>query len=112
MFASAVTSLPFSVNPSPPDNKLNLGFDNIAGMSIDATVKALEQAGVFRTLAEPTLTAISGEQESFLAGGEFPVPVGSGDSGLEIEFKPFGVALAFRATTGPGRRVRLHGQQS
>ena len=57
-----------------------------------------------RTLAEPTLTAISGESASFLAGGEFPVPVAGDNDGRTstVEFKPFGVALAFT----PGRPVR------
>jgi pilus assembly protein CpaC len=107
LFATAVTSLPFSVNPSPPNNVANLGITDVLGGSIDTTIKALEQAGVFRTLAEPTLTAISGEQASFLAGGEFPVPVGSGDSGLEIEFKPFGVALSFTPVVLSEGRISL-----
>jgi len=95
LFGSALTSLPLSVNPTPPGSKATLGLDDIFGTSIEGTIKALEQAGVFRTLAEPTLTAISGEQASFLAGGEFPVPVGLTNDGLKIQFKPYGVALSF-----------------
>jgi pilus assembly protein CpaC len=51
---------------------------NIAGTwkSITATLQAMERAGVIRTLAEPNLTAISGESANFLAGGEFPIPAG------------------------------------
>ncbi|HET7708788.1 MAG TPA: type II and III secretion system protein family protein [Sphingomicrobium sp.] len=85
----------------------------VLGFSIDATLEALERKGAITTLAEPTLVALSGETASFLAGGEFPVPVvqsgsggvgaGSGDQGpgsqgLTIEWKPFGVSLAFTPT--------------
>ncbi len=75
------------------------------GLNIDATLDALERKGFVTTLAEPTLVALSGETASFLAGGEFPVPVlqsggagGSGNTGLTVEFKPFGVSLAFTPT--------------
>jgi pilus assembly protein CpaC len=47
------------------------------------------------TLAEPTLTALSGETASFLAGGEFPVPIAQGNSAISVEYKQFGVGLAF-----------------
>lgn len=77
------------------------------GLNINATLDALERRGLVKTLAEPTLIALSGETASFLAGGEFPVPVqqsnGGGDSGgggggITVEFKPFGVSLAFTPT--------------
>jgi pilus assembly protein CpaC len=59
-------------------------------------LRALEQTGLIRTLAEPTLTAISGESASFLAGGEFPVPVARDrDGNITLEYKQFGVALSF-----------------
>ena len=78
------------------------------GLNLDVTLDALERKGAVNTLAEPTLIALSGETASFLAGGEFPVPVvqsgggggGGGDSGtaLTVEWKPFGVSLAFTPT--------------
>jgi pilus assembly protein CpaC len=76
------------------------------GLNINATLDALERRGLVKTLAEPTLVALSGETASFLAGGEFPIPVvqsnGGGGSnnggGISIEFKPFGVSLAFTPT--------------
>jgi len=78
--------------------------------SISAQVRALEQQQLLRVLAEPTLSAISGETANFLAGGEFPIPVGNscdaqtGLCSLKIEYKPFGVALAFTPVVmGPGR---------
>jgi pilus assembly protein CpaC len=81
-----------------------------AGLNILSAMDALERNGVVTTLAEPTLIALSGETASFLAGGEFPIPVlqafgggagtgnNGGGSGITIEFKPFGVGLAFTPT--------------
>jgi pilus assembly protein CpaC len=75
------------------------------------TVEAFEQAGLLKTLAEPTLTAISGETASFLAGGEFPVPVGqsvnNGVNEISVEFKPFGVSLSFTPTVMSEGRISL-----
>jgi pilus assembly protein CpaC len=66
-------------------------------MSIGPNLQALEQTGLMRMLAEPTLTAISGESATFLAGGEFPVPVGVDPStgGVTVEYKRYGVSLEF-----------------
>jgi len=75
----------------------------IGGLDINATFNALERKGVITTLAEPTLVALSGETASFLAGGEFPIPVAQsvgdgGNSAISVEFKPFGVSLSFTPT--------------
>jgi pilus assembly protein CpaC len=79
------------------------GSFNIGNLDIFGALDALERKGVVKTLAEPTLVALSGETASFLAGGEFPIPVSQGggsDNGnnITIEFKPFGVSLAFTPT--------------
>ncbi|HSX56645.1 MAG TPA: type II and III secretion system protein family protein [Sphingomonas sp.] len=79
---------------------------SIGSLNIVTALDALERKGVVTTLAEPTLIALSGESASFLAGGEFPVPVaqsgtgggGNGASTITVEFKPFGVSLAFTPT--------------
>lgn len=77
------------------------------GTNFDVQLDALERKGIVNTLAEPTLVALSGETASFLAGGEFPVPVvqtaggnatGTGGVAFTVEFKPFGVSLAFTPT--------------
>jgi pilus assembly protein CpaC len=73
------------------------------GENFNVTLDALERKGAITTLAEPTLIALSGETASFLAGGEFPVPVaqnatGGTASAITVEFKPFGVSLAFTPT--------------
>lgn len=73
-----------------------------------AMLKAFERVGLVRTLAEPNLTAVSGEAAKFLAGGEFPVPVGQDDTGrITIEFKPFGVGLGFTPVVMTGGRISL-----
>jgi pilus assembly protein CpaC len=74
------------------------------GSNFDVTLDALESKGAITTLAEPTLVALSGETASFLAGGEFPIPVSQssgsngGNSAISVQFKQFGVSLAFTPT--------------
>ncbi len=76
----------------------------IGALGIDALLNALEQKGLTKTLAEPNLIALSGDTASFLAGGEFPIEVVQsgdtvgGDATITIEFKEFGVSLAFTPT--------------
>jgi pilus assembly protein CpaC len=86
----------------------------IGDVSIEAFLDTLERKGLSRTLAEPTLVALSGETASFLAGGEFPIPVaqsnsggGGGGNAITIEFKPFGVSLAFTPTVLGGKVINL-----
>lgn len=75
---------------------------------LGATFAALERVGLVRTLAEPNLSAISGESANFLAGGEFPVPVGRDrDGNITIEYKPFGVGLGFTPAVLSEGRISL-----
>lgn len=74
---------------------------------IDGLIDALEREGLVAVLAEPNLTALSGETASFLAGGEFPVPVGRDQDQVQIEFKEFGVRLAFTPTVLSDDRISL-----
>jgi len=78
----------------------NVGPNNLSGI-----LKALETVGLVHLLAEPNLTAVSGETAKFLAGGEFPVPTSRDrDGNVTIEFKPFGVGLSFTPVVlSPGR---------
>ncbi len=79
-------------------------FQSSAGIAIDA----LERIGIVRTLAEPNIMAVSGESAKFLAGGEFPVPVGQDNNGrISIEFKPYGVGLAFTPVVLSEGRISL-----
>ena len=75
--------------------------------SITAMVQALERAGLIRTLAEPNLTAISGETAKFLAGGEFPVPVASQDRQVTVAWKTFGVNVSFKPVVMTEGRISL-----
>ena len=80
-------------------------FDRQEG--IGALVRALEGRGAFQSLAEPNLIAYNGQEASFLAGGEFPVPVVQGASGgVTVQFKEFGIRLTFKPTIA-GDVIRL-----
>jgi len=70
------------------------GF-NAGSVQVGLLLEALEQKGVVRTLAEPNLSALSGQEAAFLAGGEFPIPVSQEDGVTTIEYKPFGIELKF-----------------
>jgi pilus assembly protein CpaC len=76
------------------------------GIQVDYLINALEQKGLARRLAEPTLVSMSGETASFLAGGEFPFPVATKD-GIVVEFKKFGVGLDFTPVVGRGDVIHL-----
>jgi len=76
--------------------------------NVQAQLRALERVGLVHTLAEPNLTAVSGEAAKFLAGGEFPVPVGRDrDGNITIEYKPFGIGLAFTPVVLSEGRISL-----
>ncbi len=74
---------------------------------IGAAVEALERDGMIKLLAEPNLTALSGEEAQFLAGGEFPIPVPQQGGTTTIEYKPFGVALKFTPYVLSPNRIRI-----
>ena len=105
--AAAVSANPFGVAGAPIADSL-LGAAQTAGdFQFNATFRALQQDGFVKLLAEPTLTAISGESASFLVGGEFPIPVGSDDNGITVEFKQFGIGLDFTPVVLSGGRISL-----
>ncbi|MDJ0628637.1 MAG: type II and III secretion system protein family protein [Rhodobacter sp.] len=80
--------------PAGTEGAIALGF-TAGSIEFAVLLEALESKGVVRTLAEPNLTALSGQQASFLAGGEYPIPVVDNDGAVTIEYKPFGVELTF-----------------
>ncbi len=99
-------------------NPFSVALQNLSksavGVSVGGTenylstvVQAMERNGLIRTLAEPNLTAISGEKADFLAGGEFPIPVGLDDGKVMVEFKQYGVALSFRPIVLSENRISL-----
>jgi pilus assembly protein CpaC len=105
------TDNPFSANGQALSNTAFTGTVK----TVSATVQAMERAGVLRTLAEPNLTAISGESANFIAGGEFPVPGGYvcaitngiNNCQLSINYKRFGVGLNFTPIVLAEGRISL-----
>lgn len=75
--------------------------------SVAAIIESLERTGLIRTLAEPNLTALSGETAKFLAGGEFPIPVAEDNGKMTIVFKSFGVATTFKPIVLSDGRISL-----
>lgn len=84
---------------------IGLGF-TAGNLEFAVLLEALESKGMVRTLAEPNLTALSGQQAKFLAGGEYPIPVVD-DAGVTIEYKPFGVEMAFTPRVVDGDLINL-----
>jgi pilus assembly protein CpaC len=82
---------------SAAQGRLGLAFSS-GGLAISVLLEALETKGLVRTLAEPNLVALSGNEAHFLAGGEYPVPVPGSDGNTSIEFRPFGVEMSFKPT--------------
>jgi pilus assembly protein CpaC len=97
---------PFSTPLISPTGGYEGGFVN-GNDQANIVLRAMERDGLLRTLAEPTLTAISGESAKFLAGGEFPIPVADQDGRITIEFKPFGVGLGFTPVVLSEGRISL-----
>src|SRR6202040_1081891 len=110
-------SNPFTANSAPlvGNNAVTAAFGSTP--SVQATLRAMESAGVVRTLAEPNLTAISGESATFISGGEFPIPAGvtfqantAGAVGQCIQtvvFKKFGISLNFTPVVLTEGRISL-----
>jgi pilus assembly protein CpaC len=94
------------ITGSAPAGAITVG-GKIGGTTVDLTLQALETKGLVRTLARPNLTAMSGEEASFLAGGEFPYPVPAGLGQVTIEFRQYGVKLKVTPTIEPSGEIRL-----
>ena len=97
--AANSSALSTTINGSlPATNESNgaflFGF-NAGGVEVGILLEALESRGVVRTLAEPNLTALSGQEAKFLAGGEYPIPVSQDGGSISVQYKPFGVELNF-----------------
>lgn len=80
---------------------------NVLGVDLTGAVDLNENNGLVTILAEPTLTALSGETASFLAGGEFPIPIAQALGTTSIEFRSYGVGLAFSPTVLEGGRISM-----
>ncbi len=83
------------------------GFWNAGNGCASAAMRFLERDGLLRTLAEPNLTAVSGETAKFLAGGEYPIPVVDGTGKTSVTYKEFGVGVAFTPMVFSEGRISL-----
>ncbi len=93
---------------TPPDSFGQGSVVSTSGSTdVAAMVDALERDGLLKVLAEPNLTALSGEQAEFLAGGEFPIPVPQDQDTITVEYKPFGVSLKFTPYVLSENRIRV-----
>ncbi|WP_088343477.1 MULTISPECIES: type II and III secretion system protein family protein [Rhodomicrobium] len=102
----------FGVEKKTASFDLNPNFTaggKVGNFDIDVLIEALQANGALTVLAEPNLTAVTGETASFLAGGEVPIPVPNGDSGnsITVQYKPFGVSLSFMPTIVKEGRIGL-----
>jgi pilus assembly protein CpaC len=92
--SSGPNSSPFLVNPLASGTTIGMA-GKLFGLNLAGALDLAENDGVATILAEPNLTALSGETASFLAGGEFPIPVSQSLGAVTIEYKQYGVGLAF-----------------
>lgn len=83
------------------------GFEKFLGLDISAALDLAETDGLVTTLSEPNLTALSGETAEFLAGGEFPIPTSQGLGSTSIEYRNFGVSLAYTPTVLSNGRISI-----
>ena len=83
------------------------GFTKFLGLDIGAAFDLAERDGLVTTLANPNLTALSGETADFLAGGEYPIPISQGLGSTSIEYKRFGVSLAYTPTVLSNGRISI-----
>jgi pilus assembly protein CpaC len=104
---------PFALNGALTASEAVLGWANANGTGFSATLQAFERQGVARTLAEPTVTAVSGESAKFLAGGSVPVPAGEtcgpngGNCIINFVYQPYGVTLNFTPVVLSQGRIQL-----
>ncbi len=110
VFNSGGTGLfPRPNNPSLSTPNSVIGAAYTGGrVSVDGMIDALEKEGFLTVLAEPNLTAMSGETANFLAGGEYPIPVPQGNGTISITFQSYGISLSFTPTVLSGNRINLH----
>lgn len=104
---SVDNTLGTGIFPTNPTQRGAMGLGFSAGsLQFAVLLEALESKGVVRTLAEPNLTALSGQEAKFLAGGEYPIPIRDND-GISVQYKPFGVELNFTPRVLDGDTINL-----
>lgn len=104
--ANSDGSTSYTFNNAEGQTTLGLA-GSLFGLNLLSTIDAAEQNGRAVILAEPTLTALSGETASFLAGGEFPIPISQSLGAISIEYKQYGIGLAFTPTVLSDGRISM-----
>ncbi|WP_434339946.1 type II and III secretion system protein family protein [Motilimonas cestriensis] len=99
--------LELGVSPGNQFGNAMASANGVKKKNINAIVDALVENSLVSVLAEPNLTAKSGEAATFMSGGEFPFPVDNGDDGVSIEFKKFGISLELTPTLMSNKRISL-----
>ncbi len=94
------------LGPTSQTGSFGVGF-TAGSIQFGVLLEALETKGLVRTLSEPNLTALSGQEAAFLAGGEYPIPVRNENDTVTVEYKPFGVELTFRPVVVDGDIINL-----
>ena len=107
LIADPITDLPIEVFNRATEGGALFGELFTGGLDLNYAIDALDQDGFIKVLAEPNLTALTGKTASFLAGGEFPIPIPSRD-GIGIEYREFGVKLDFTPTVLDSGRITMH----
>jgi len=107
VIADPITDLPVEIFNRATEGGAVFGELFTGGLDLNYAIDALDQDGFIKVLAEPNLTALTGKTASFLAGGEFPVPIPSRD-GIGIEYREFGVKLDFTPTVLDSGRITMH----
>jgi pilus assembly protein CpaC len=98
---------PSNASLSTPNDVLGVAA-TFGNFTVDGMIDALAQEGYLTVLAEPNLTAMSGETANFLAGGQYPIPVPQGNGTISISYQSYGISLAFTPTVLSGNRISLH----
>ncbi|MBA4173116.1 MAG: hypothetical protein C0511_10805 [Hyphomicrobium sp.] len=104
---SNFNSGPVNANALPFGNSGLAGVADLGGSRISHAIRALERDGLIKTLAEPNLTAISGESAKFLAGGEYPVPVVDSSGQISVVYREFGIGVTFTPIVLSEGRISL-----
>jgi pilus assembly protein CpaC len=105
--SSIIGTRPSNTSLSLPNDVLGAS-GKIGKLTLNGVIDALQQDGLLTILAEPTLTAMSGETANFLAGGQFPIPIPQGNGTISVQFQSYGISLAFTPTVLSGDRISLH----
>lgn len=100
-------NVPSIYNPARTD-AFSVFFSGLSDFPFSAILSLLEQHSLSKTLAEPTLVAMTGQEAKFLAGGEFPIPLSTGFGTVQVTFKKFGIQLVFTPTVLSSGLINLH----